>query len=42
MFPKGDQIDAAAVFTFRDPFKNSSKVNNVLGYFCKQFCFEEV
>ena len=42
MFPKVAQIDAAAVFTLRDPFQNSSKVANVLGYFSKQICSQDV
>ena len=40
MFPKVAQVDATAVFILRYPFLNSLKVTNVLGYFCKQICFQ--
>ena len=42
MIPRVAQLDATAVFILRYPFLNSLKVTNVLGYFCKQICFQEL
>ena len=42
MFPIVAQIDAPAVLHKVILFNIAQKVTNVLGYFCKQICYQEL